>query len=287
MGCAELGIRRARLGSAANTFMRTPAPANIFCSGLEQLPDGRIAVVGGHAGGHFGLTSLNIFDPATSSWTVGSDMSNPRWYPTATTLPDGRMLVLSGESACPGCFVDVPELYHPVSRNWTGLNARFSFSYYPHVYALADGRVLVSSTDETPTQSQILNLSTRTWTPVGGPAVDGGASTMYAPSKSSKSGTSEDPDMPAVQATATAYVLDATQANAVWRPIAPMKNRRTYHSFTVLPDGNVLVTGGGPTTAATDTARAILPAEMWSPTTENWTTLASMHAPASITRKPC
>jgi hypothetical protein len=58
-----------------------------------------------------------------------------------------------------------------------------------------------------------------------------------------------------------------------------MNHRRTYHSFTVLPDGNVLVTGGGPTTAATDTTNAILAAEMWSPVTETFTTLASMHAP--------
>ena len=50
--------------------------------------------------------------------------------------------------------------------------------------------------------------------------------------------------------------------------------RAATTTMTILPDGNVLVTGGGPTTAATDTADAILPAEMWSPSTENWATLA-------------
>jgi len=58
-----------------------------------------------------------------------------------------------------------------------------------------------------------------------------------------------------------------------------MNFARTYHTLTVLPDGNVLASGGGPTTAATDTANAILEVEMWSPATESWTTLGRMHAP--------
>jgi hypothetical protein len=52
---------------------------------------------------------------------------------------------------------------------------------------------------------------------------------------------------------------------------------RTYHVFTVLPDGNVLVTGGGRTTAVVDSTTAVYPAELWSPATQTWTTLASMN----------
>src|SRR5467141_2309192 len=37
--------------------------------------------------------------------------------------------------------------------------------------------------------------------------------------------------------------------------------------------------GVGTTTDATDVAHAVLPAEVWSPVTETWTTLASMSAP--------
>jgi len=47
---------------------------------------------------------------------------------------------------------------------------------------------------------------------------------------------------------------------------------------TILPDGTVLVTGGtsGP---GDQPLLAVYPAELWNPTTEQWTTLASMHVP--------
>ena len=47
----------------------------------------------------------------------------------------------------------------------------------------------------------------------------------------------------------------------------------------MLPDGSVVATGGGPTTAPLDTANAIKPAELWNPGTETWTTMAPMAAP--------
>jgi len=54
---------------------------------------------------------------------------------------------------------------------------------------------------------------------------------------------------------------------------------RTYQNATSLPDGTVLVTGGGKTTDAVGVEDAILAAELWSPGTETWKTLAAMNAP--------
>jgi len=108
---------------------------------------------------------------------------------------------------------------------------------------------------------------------------DGGTSVMYRPGKILKAGTSVDPDNPGPTSRNTAYVLDMTQASPAWQQVGSMAFPRTYGTLTVLPDGNVLMTGGGTTTGAVDVANAVPQAELWSPTSETWTTLASMHAP--------
>jgi chitodextrinase len=263
-----------------NSFNSVPVPANIFCSGHEQMADGRIFVTGGHNGGaHIGLPVNNAFDPATETWTVLANMSYPRWYPTTATLPDGRELVVAGETSCPGCNVLIPEVYTPSTNSWTKITtASKDFgSYYPHLYVLPSGKVLVATADEVPIVSQVLDLGTGTWSAVGGPAVEGGSSAMYLPGKILKSGKTIDPDETAVPSTAIAYVIDMSQATPTWRAVQSMQYPRTYHTLTVLPDGSVLASGGGPTTAPTDVAHAIRPVELFNPTTETWTALASLN----------
>ena len=267
--------------TGTNVVSSAPPPVNEFCAAHEQMADGRIFVPGGHNGGaHLGLTAATVYDPVNRSWATLPDMAYPRWYPTVTALPDGRMFVMSGESSCPECYVQIPEIYSPATNSWTRLtNSPFTFPYYPHMFVLPDGRLFVPSTSEDPIVSQIFDFGTQKWTAVGGPAVDGGSAVMYLPWKFLKAGTSVDPDQVSRNSAATAYVIDMSQPSPVWRQIQSMAYARTYGTLTSLPDGTVLMTGGGPTTAATDTARAVRPIELWSPTTETWTTLGSMSAP--------
>ncbi len=265
---------------ANNNFEAVPAQDNLFCSGHTSLSDGRIFVVGGHIAAHVGLSDSNIFDPQSENWTSGPVMSSGRWYPTAIPLGDGRIIVLSGESDCDGCDVPQPAIFDPVANSWSVLkNAPLSFPYYPHAFVQPDGRVLVSSTTEAPITSQILDLNTQTWSSVGSGAVDGGTAAMYRPGKILKVGTSVDPDTAVRPSFATAYVLDMTQPSPDWRQVASMAYPRTYATMVLLPDGNVFVEGGGKTTAATDLSGAVLQAELWSPATETWTTVAPMSTP--------
>jgi hypothetical protein len=85
--------------------------------------------------------------------------------------------------------------------------------------------------------------------------------------------------MPIFASAATTYVLDMTQPSPAWRETASMVFPRTYHTLTLLPDGTVLATGGGETTDAVGVDGAVSHAELWSPVTETWSTMASMQKP--------
>ena len=78
----------------ANTF--TPAPASGFdmsSSGHAFLANGQLFVVGGSAGVKIGVPNAAVYDPIANSWTQLPNMFAGRYQPTATTLPNGDILV--------------------------------------------------------------------------------------------------------------------------------------------------------------------------------------------------
>ena len=257
---------------------------DLFCSGHSVLSDGRLLVVGGFdASSNIpGVTDANIFDPATQKWTAVPKMTYRRWYPTATTMPDGRVLVTSGAQNCYAfrCLASVPEIYNPATNTWTQLSgAQNPFWYYPFTFLLPDGRALFAGSSEQPTVTQALNVATQTWTTIDPVPVDGGSAVMYAPGKFMKSGAAADAGWPNIPATNTTYVLDMTQPTPAWRPTAPMASPRAFHNLTLLPDGSVLATGGEQTVDGSSLPNAAHQAELWSPTTQTWSTLAVEQVP--------
>jgi len=253
---------------------------NVFCAGFTTLPDGRVLLAGGELGaGHWGTRTGRIFDPTSNTWSATPDMTQGRWYPTLTMLADGRVLTLSGETNCKGCYALVPEIYDPVTNSWSQLtSAARLLTWYPHVTQLANGKVIVTGTSEAPSATITLDLDTQVWSTVDSRVFESGGGVMYAPGKFLNSGTATDAatNLPS---TAAARVLDMNAPTPAWRPVASMAFPRTYHVLTVLPDGDVLATGGGRTTHHADLANAVYEAELWSPATETWTTLSAMHAP--------
>ncbi len=71
---------------------------------VTNLPDGRVLVAGGTAreeslfeqGDEELIAFTELYDPATNTWSVGPEMAIPRTNHTATTLPDGRVLITGG-----------------------------------------------------------------------------------------------------------------------------------------------------------------------------------------------
>lgn len=167
-----------------------PTP-ELFCSGHAFLPDGRLLVAGGHGNN---LRGVHTLDPQFPQWKDEGTMSDARWYPTCTTLPDGRILVISGSggnggpvqgnggggggyvnnslqyfSAATGLtrngVEDIETLPSPWSRYFpSGFN---TIDLYPFVFVLPDGRLLVHSRNTT----RFYDPVTRQWETTQVPAV--------------------------------------------------------------------------------------------------------------------
>jgi hypothetical protein len=86
------------------------------------LADGTVLIVGGTSAqfGHNGyshvLSSAEIFDPATGAFTrTKSDMSIGRDRPTASLLPDGKVLIAGGQGP-DGEAIHYSEIYDPSTK---------------------------------------------------------------------------------------------------------------------------------------------------------------------------
>jgi Concanavalin A-like lectin/glucanases superfamily/Domain of unknown function (DUF1929)/Bacterial Ig domain/Bacterial Ig-like domain/Galactose oxidase, central domain len=269
------------------TFDPVPTGRNLFCAGHVTLPDGRVFIAGGHIEANLGTKDANIFNPVNKSWFRAPDMQRARWYPTATTLPDGRVLVVSGDNItlnAPNVIVPLkngsetlPEIYDVDTNTWTTLPAgQRRMPLYPFMFVLPNGKVFDAGPDTT---TRTLDVNTGQWTTVGQSPIDGHSAVMYRPGKILKSGTWADPDYPGIQSTSRAAAIDMTEASPSWREVAPMHHPRSYHTLTALPDGTVLATGGATETDGIDPDNAVFATEIWDPVTDTWTETAAHQRP--------
>jgi hypothetical protein len=128
---------------ATGHFAMAPALfGDLHCAMQLTLPDGRVVVVGGQMNStHIGIKVTAIFDPATNAWSEGAEMNYARWYPTATPLGNGEILVTNGDDDH-GNRVTIPEVYNPDTNTWRKLtSADRSQSLYAFVYQLPNGKV--------------------------------------------------------------------------------------------------------------------------------------------------
>ena len=85
-----------------------------------RLLDGRVLVVGGYPGDEpTTLTSAELYDPNSGTWSATGSMLRPHGGFPATLLRDGRVLV--GDVDDPGADTPVAgaEVYDPASGTWT------------------------------------------------------------------------------------------------------------------------------------------------------------------------
>ncbi|MBA3258904.1 MAG: DUF1929 domain-containing protein [Gemmatimonadales bacterium] len=261
----------------------------LFCAGHTLLPDGRLMVTGGHLKDDQGIAVTGTFSQ-DGSWVRGADMAQGRWYPTVTVLADGRVLTMGGRNEV-NQVVTTPELWS--GGGWTELTGagNVDIPYYPRNFVAPNGLIFYAGEQ---IRSRWFNVDATG--AGGGPGAwslgpshiyqfnrDYGTAVMYEPGKilyaggggNRNWGQSDDPD--ATAPTATAETIDLNQSNPQWQNSASMSAPRRHLNSTILPDGQVLVTGGtrGAGFVNIDPGLAVREAEIWNPTTGQWTVLAA------------
>lgn len=222
------------------------------------LPDGKVLVAGGFLNDPFSITggsalsSAELYDPATGTWTeTTSSMVKQRYRHTATLLANGKVLVAAGTGYPQGSSVhESAELYDPASGTWT-LTGGLNNARHDHTATLLPGdKVLVAggyavNTDNTGpllASAEIYDSATGTWTTTGSLArarIDHTA-TLLPDNKVLVAG-GYDGNYPN-GTLASAELFDP--GSGTWSATGSMHTARQDHSATLLSDGTVLVAGG-------------------------------------------
>jgi hypothetical protein len=262
----------------------------LFCSGHAFMPDGRLMISGGHKEDDEGIDVTNIFDPGSETFVPGlPKMAFGRWYPTVTELPNGRMLTMAGRDSA-GAVVTTPEIWE--NNQWVKLPGAGSLQipYYPRNFVDPKNGLVFMAGERI--QSRWFDPDGTSaggrghWT--SGPSHiwpfnrDYGTAAMYEPGKILVVGGGGytgwlTPDAKSATPTATAEKIDLNAGTPAWQSAGSMSVPRRHLNSTILPDGQVLVTGGtsGGGFVSIDPALAEKAAEEWNPSTNQWTTLAA------------
>lgn len=304
---------------------------NPFCAGHCHLADGRLLVAGGDKradsgdsgkdykraprGTKPGLRGLRLFSagaadrPDAGEWQTIGTISGPRWYPSCTLLPDGRVFVVSGSiddqdvlpNLNPTCELipplsDGPQLLPFLFEAWP-------YHSYPFVDVLPTGEIFIFARNTAhylslDQQADREKFSIRPGAKLSRPAkhypnnaavvtlplqLDDTAARVLIIGGSSRDIYSHWVTGSHHQAAAReVWSLDTASDDRGWQRCAPMHFPRVMPDAVLLPDGTVLVVngacrgyaGGDAATGPAIPDDSVTVPELYDPQTDAWTRLA-------------
>ncbi|MGX1312363.1 hypothetical protein RKD24_002482 [Streptomyces calvus] len=121
-----------------------------------------------------GIRDAYEFDPVAEKYIKVDPMKEARWYPTLTTLSDGRILSVSGLDDIGQLVPGKNEIYDPETKEWAYTDKVRQFPTYPALFLMQNGKVFYSGSnagygpDDVGREPGVWDVETNTFTKVPG-----------------------------------------------------------------------------------------------------------------------
>jgi hypothetical protein len=89
------------------------------------------------------MASCELYDPATNTWGSAASLATARYHPTATVLPNGKLLVAAGMTWLTSATASA-ELYDPTTESWSSAGSLAVARGVHTATLLANSKVLVA-----------------------------------------------------------------------------------------------------------------------------------------------
>lgn len=242
------------------------------------LSNGKVLVAGGV--NTVGWTaSVELYDFATNTWTTGSPLPATRSNHAAALLPNGKVLVMGGYDSSDNLHTGAL-LYDPSTATWA-TGGTMVESRSQHVASLLpNGKVLVvGGTGASVSQpgAELYDPTSNIWTTAAKPtiALSVGVSATVLPNGKLLCIQGYKPSLPN-STSPNAEIYDPT-ANT-WTPAGALTTAHENHTATLLPNGTLVVIGGGFTSVHSATIYGTDVTEVYDPVANTW----SLSGPLSL-----
>ncbi|MBO9663026.1 kelch repeat-containing protein [Dokdonella sp.] len=235
---------------AATGSMATPRDRFAYAT----LADGRVLVAGGNNfqnGQGNVLAGVEIYDPASGTWSTAAPLAEARMNHVAALLANGKVLVAGGYSAAQNAALATAEIYDPASDTWSPAAAMPERRLQPTATRLLSGKVLVVGGAPEPFTSglnsaTLYDPATDTWQATPALALPrSGHSSSLLPSGKVLVAGGGGAGPGDIESTNTSELYDPDVGTAgSWSEGPRLTTRRFVHEATVLTSGEVLLTGG-------------------------------------------
>lgn len=258
---------------------------DMFCPGTSLLADGRLLVNGGSSS-----QKTSIYNFANDTWSASYPMQVARGYQGNATLSNGSVLTLGGSWSGP-----LGGKNGEIWRDGAGWSLMSGIPADPFVtpdpdgvyrgdnhlwlFAQPGGRVFQAGPG---VEMHWIGTSGNGSVTAAGRRGDdvssmNGNAVMYDIGKILKTGGAQAYEE--IDASAAAYTIDIGSGTPQVRKLQPMHYARAMHNSVVLPNGQVVISGGQTYIKIFSDDNSVLMTELWDPRTEAFTTLRPLTIP--------